>query len=149
MCSRFPTSPSTGPHRRPFPHLALPDACKAVPTSASPRASDARQQRSGNFINNARAIKGNYVNLKSECYYLLSEKINDRGMYVRCNDVNIKKSLSEELEYVLRHNADKDGKLAIMPKDKVKEKLGRSPDISDMLMMRMYFELRNFEFAVR
>jgi hypothetical protein len=102
-----------------------------------------------NFINNARAIKGNYVNLKSECYYLLSEKINDRGMYVQCNDVNIKKSLSEELEYVWRHNADKDGKLAIMPKDKVKEKLGRSPDISDMLMMRMYFELRNFEFAVR
>jgi len=52
------------------------------------------------------------------------------------------------LEYVWRHNADKDIKLGVMPKDKVKEKLGRSPDISDMLMMRMYFDLRSNEFIV-
>jgi phage I-like protein len=35
---------------------------------------------------------------------------------------------------------DKDGKKQIMPKDKVKEVIGRSPDFSDTLMMRMYFE---------
>ena len=35
-----------------------------------------------------------------------------------------------------------------MPKDKVKEKLGRSPDISDMLMFRMYFDLKNFEIGM-
>lgn len=97
------------------------------------------------FVNNSRALKGNYQNLKSECYYMLAEKINKREMYVRC-DIETKKSLSEELEYVWRHNADKDGKLAVMPKDKVKDKLGRSPDISDMLMMRMWFDLRNTEF---
>jgi hypothetical protein len=68
-------------------------------------------------------------------------------MYVNA-DIQIQKSLSEELEYVWRHNADKDGKLAIMPKDKVKEKLGRSPDISDMLMFRMYFELKHTDFFV-
>ena len=45
-------------------------------------------------------------------------------------------------------DADKDGKLAVMPKDKVKDKLGRSPDISDMLMMRMHFELRSTDFFV-
>jgi hypothetical protein len=101
-----------------------------------------------NFINNAKAIKGNYQNLKAECYYMLSEKINARDMYVICSDINTKKLLNEELEYVWRHNADKDGKLAIMPKDKVKEKLGRSPDISDMLMFRMYFELKHTDFFV-
>lgn len=99
------------------------------------------------FVNNSKALKGNYQNLKSECYYMLAEKINKREMYVRC-DIGTKKSLSEELEYVWRHNADKDGKLAVMPKDKVKEKLGRSPDISDMLMMRMHFELRSTDFFV-
>lgn len=99
------------------------------------------------FVNNSRAIKGNYVNLKSECYYMLAEKINKREMLVSCEDVDLRKSLNEELEYVWRHNADKDNKLAVMPKDKVKEKLGRSPDISDMLMMRMYFELRGFDFV--
>lgn len=99
------------------------------------------------FVNNSRAIKGNYVNLKSECYYMLAEKINKREMYVKCEDVTLRKSLNEELEYVWRHNADKDNKLAVMPKDKVKEKLGRSPDIADALMMRMYFELRSFDFV--
>jgi hypothetical protein len=99
------------------------------------------------FVNNSKALKGNYINLKSECYYLLSEKINKGEMYVNA-DIEIQKSLSEELEYVWRHNADKDGKLAIMPKDKVKEKLGRSPDISDMLMFRMYFELKHTDFFV-
>ena len=99
------------------------------------------------FVNNSKALKGNYVNLKSECYYMLAEKINKREMFIRCDDVNVRKSLNEELEYVWRHNADKDNKLAVMPKDKVKEKLGRSPDISDMLMMRMYFELKSFDFV--
>lgn len=99
------------------------------------------------FVNNSKALKGNYQNLKSECYYMLAEKINKREMFVRC-DIETKKSLSEELEYVWRHNADKDGKLAVMPKDKVKDKLGRSPDISDMLMMRMHFELRSTDFFV-
>jgi hypothetical protein len=99
------------------------------------------------FVNNSKALKGNYQNLKSECYYMLAEKINKREMFVRA-ELEVQKSLSEELEYVWRHNADKDIKLGVMPKDKVKEKLGRSPDISDMLMMRMYFDLRSNEFIV-
>jgi phage terminase large subunit len=98
------------------------------------------------FVNNSKAIKGNYQNLKSECYYMLAEKINKREMFVMA-DIEVKKQLNEELEYVWRHNPDKDGKLAVMPKDKVKEKLGRSPDIADALMMRMYFDLRGFEFV--
>ncbi len=36
-----------------------------------------------------------------------------------------------------------DGKLSIESKDKVKEMLGRSPDIGDAIMMRMYFELES------
>jgi hypothetical protein len=36
---------------------------------------------------------------------------------------------------------DKDNKLQIIGKDKIKNSIGRSPDFSDALMMRMYFEL--------
>lgn len=100
------------------------------------------------FVNNSRALTGNYINLKSECYYKLAELINQAGVWVITEDVTIKKELTEELEWVQRHNADKDGKLAVLPKDKVKEHLGRSPDISDALMMRMWFELKKFEFVV-
>lgn len=98
------------------------------------------------FVNNSKALNGNYQNLKSECYYLLAEKINKRELYVRCDEIEVRKKLNEELEYVWKHNADKDGKLAIMPKDKVKEKLGRSPDIADMLMMRMHFDNKKTEY---
>jgi len=56
-------------------------------------------------------------------------------------ETEYKDQIIEELEQVKRHNIDKDGKLAVIPKEKVKELLGRSPDFSDALMMRMYFEL--------
>lgn len=100
------------------------------------------------FVNNSKALTGNYINLKSECYYKLAELINQAGVWVMSEDVTTRKELTEELEWVQRHNADKDGKLAVLPKDKVKEHLGRSPDISDALMMRMWFELKKFEFVV-
>ena len=50
--------------------------------------------------------------------------------------------LIEDLEQIKRKNADMDGKLCIIGKDEIKEKLGRSPDFSDAMMMRMYFELQ-------
>ena len=93
------------------------------------------------FKNGSKAKNGeNYNNLKSQCYFKLSEMINEGKIYI--GDKTEKETLTEELEYVKRDNVDKDGKLSIMPKDKVKEFLGRSPDMSDMLMMRMYFEVQ-------
>jgi hypothetical protein len=35
---------------------------------------------------------------------------------------------------------DNDGSKGIIPKDKVKAAIGRSPDFSDCLAMRMFFE---------
>ena len=46
-----------------------------------------------------------------------------------------------EFEMVKQHDVDKDNKLAITPKDKIKQLLGRSPDIADALIMRYFFEL--------
>jgi hypothetical protein len=37
-------------------------------------------------------------------------------------------------------DADKDGKLRLMPKEKIKEYIGRSPDWLDCFIMRMWFE---------
>jgi hypothetical protein len=53
-----------------------------------------------------------------------------------------KDMLIEDLEQMKRKDADKDGKLKILGKDEVKERLGRSPDFGDALMMRMFFELK-------
>lgn len=108
------------------------------------------------FVNNSTALpnpvkpqideKGNikpenYANLKSQCYFRLAERINKGQMFIDCKDTNIKGKIIQELEQVKQHNMDKDGKRQVLPKDKVKELIGRSPDFSDALMMREWFDL--------
>jgi phage terminase large subunit len=100
------------------------------------------------FVNNSRPLPNpithedeNFANLKSQCYFKLAERINKSGLYIDCKDVEIKKLIIQELEQVKQHNMDKDGKKQVLPKDKVKEIIGRSPDFSDTLMMREWFEL--------
>jgi hypothetical protein len=100
------------------------------------------------FVNNSVALdnpktfkKENYANLKTQCYYLLAEKINHRGIAIKSYDPEMKIKLIEELEQVKSKDLDKEQKLKIVPKEEVKEKLGRSPDYADALMMRMWFEL--------
>lgn len=101
------------------------------------------------FVNNSRPLPNpvthedeNYSNLKSQCYFRLAERINKGGIFIDCPDIEIKGLIIQELEQVKQYNMDKDGKKAVMPKDKIKEVLGRSPDFADTLMMREWFELK-------
>ena len=96
------------------------------------------------FVNNARAIKKeNYQNLKTQCYYKMADLINKGQIGINCHDVNIKNNIIEELEQVRTKDADKDNKLQMIPKDTVKAIIGRSPDYSDAMAMRMYYEIDN------
>lgn len=95
------------------------------------------------FVNNGKVINNeNYQNLKTQCYYKLAEYINAGKIYFQTNNTQIKDYLIKELEQVRRDKIDKDTKLAILPKEKVKQIIGRSPDYSDALMMRMYYALK-------
>ncbi len=94
-------------------------------------------------------VKGkdqNYANLKAQCTYELAQFVNDREMHI-ATDAH-RGLIEEELSHVKRDKIDHDGKLRILPKDKVKENLGRSPDFADVLMMRMLPELRGGSVAV-
>jgi len=98
------------------------------------------------FVNNSRPLENpttkeveNYNHLKSQCYFKLAEIVNGSELYIDCMSNDQKSDLIQELEQVKQWNMDKDGKKQIMPKDKLKELLGRSPDLSDMIMMRMWF----------
>jgi phage terminase large subunit len=94
------------------------------------------------FINNAKAIRGeNYQNLKTQCSYKLAELINKGQIGISTNNIKVKEHIIQELEQIRRVNIDKDSKLAILSKDKIKDLIGRSPDYSDALMMRCYYEL--------
>jgi phage terminase large subunit len=96
------------------------------------------------FVNNAKPIKKeNYLNLKTQCYYKLADLINKGQIGISCSDVNVKNYIIEECEQIRTKDADKDNKLQIIAKDNVKAILGRSPDYSDALAMRMYYEVDN------
>jgi len=94
------------------------------------------------FVNNSTAAKGEqYINLKSQCYYRMAERMNKAEYWLKCTDTQIKEHIIEELEQVKQKSVDSDGKKAIISKDLVKDILGRSPDYSDMIAYREYFEL--------
>lgn len=97
------------------------------------------------FVNNSRALKDeNYQNLKTQCYYKLADKINNNEIFFDCELSQQQKDwIAEELEQVESWDADSDGKMKIKPKTEIKQNIGRSPDYSDALAMRMYFEYKS------
>lgn len=98
------------------------------------------------FVNNSRPLKKeNYQNLKTQCYYKLASTINKGQIGITCPDVADKQAIIEELEQIKTKDADKDNKLQMIPKDQVKDIIGRSPDYADAMAMRMYYEIdQNF-----
>lgn len=107
------------------------------------------------FVNNSRplpdpkkpldasgkAVVENFDNLKSQCGFRMAELINTNGLYLECEDW-MKPLIIEELEQVKQKVLDSDMKKGLMPKDKVKEAIGRSPDFWDAILMRAWFELK-------
>ena len=103
------------------------------------------------FVSNARQIdhtknyqdkRLNFANLKAQCSYCMAEAVNDRKLSCYSEiPTEIKELIIEDLEQVKRKDPDKDTKFAIIPKDMIKELIGRSPDIGDALMMRFYFNV--------
>lgn len=94
------------------------------------------------FVNNSKALNGeNYDNLKSQCSIMMAKKICAKEVGEICNDDIVKEITSEEMEQIKIKDIDKDGRQGVVPKDKIKELIGRSPDEWDSIMMRYYFEL--------
>jgi len=102
------------------------------------------------FINNSspidvldgtNKIKPNFDNLKAQCSINMAKKICLRESGEICGDPHVIKVVSEEMEQVKIKDIDKDGKQGIVPKERIKELIGRSPDDWDSIMMRYWFEL--------
>lgn len=99
-------------------------------------------------------IAENYSNLRSQCYFLLSEFVNRHDMAIDLQyfKTNIEgftmemalEQLEEELDAVKQvpPTGAQSEKKAIIGKPLMKEDLGRSPDFADVFMMRMFFELK-------
>jgi len=88
-------------------------------------------------------VQHNYKNLKAQCWFELANYVNS-GMIgiTRSISIEAKNLLIEDLEQIKQKDPGKDAPMAVLTKDDIKEVLGRSTDVGDMLMMRMYFILK-------
>ncbi len=92
--------------------------------------------------------KVNYKNLKTQCYYLLAQAVNDVNIFITPKVAEtmldgkfVRDKIVSESRAIKRFKPDHDGKLQIIPKEQMKNILGHSPDFLDALMMRMIFNI--------
>lgn len=104
------------------------------------------------FVNNSKPVetgtKQNYANLKSQCAFLLQEKVQRWEIAIKREHLDSAKDweiLTQEMLNVYIDEKSIDGKTRIEPKDKIKARIGRSPDLLDTMIMRMYPYLRYYE----
>jgi hypothetical protein len=102
------------------------------------------------YLNNIKEFKGGntptdkekYLNMRSECYFKLSEYVNQAKIFINEENIDIREEIKVELSSIKRDKIDNDeSKLRVMRKEDIKRYIGHSPDWADVLMMRMYFEL--------
>ncbi|MBP9819370.1 phage terminase large subunit [Candidatus Woesebacteria bacterium] len=88
--------------------------------------------------------KENYRNLRSQCGFMLAEKIMNHEIAITDSSLDeaTKEMIIEDLQQLKRKETNDETVLQLIPKEEIKEALGRSPDFSDMMMMRIYFELK-------
>lgn len=98
-------------------------------------------------------MPANFTNLRSQCYFKLSEMVNNHQIAVELQyfKTNIEgytqeqaiSDLLEELDHIKEIVSNsQNARKAIISKNEIKEMIGRSPDFADIMMMRMWFELR-------
>jgi hypothetical protein len=89
-----------------------------------------------------------YFNLKTQCAFLLAEKFK-KGMVTKLKSVKLNRDIEEkiiqEFGMIQSWKVDDEKKLYIMPKDEIKQIIGRSPDFADAFIMRSIFELMKNE----
>ena len=106
----------------------------------------ADQIRGTNFVNNSKALHDqNFSNLKSQCYVKLADLFKEGKISLNIMDPNKIDELTQELLSVRLKDVDKDTKVTVASKDEMKKILGKSPDLSDALMMGMYFQIKNLK----
>ena len=133
--------------------LAFP-GCKKFNNGSAPIIPRDSQKRDRQNVGN-KDINLVFSNLKTQCYYkmrdcaksgelqLKLDKIQEFGENIEgITESSLRDYITEELDYVRRVDIDKDTKIKLLGKDKIKEELGRAPDFSDALMMRFYYDIK-------
>ena len=104
----------------------------------------ADQIRGKNFMNNSKPLHDqNFANLKTQSYVKLSDLFKSGEISINVNNPDTLDKMTQELLTIKYKKLDQDTRIQITSKDDMKKLLGRSPDISDSLAMRMYYEIKS------
>lgn len=121
----------------------------SVPRSRTVADSSGMGEYLESYLNGIKKFHGNatannkqeFANLKTECAYKLAELINKRQIKIICSDKQ-KDAIIEELGELRCDSINNDdGKKKLVDKDTMKDRIGRSPDYLDTLIMGMYFHV--------
>ena len=112
------------------------------------------------FVNNARPMTRkketeedkvihNYKNLKAQCWFELANHVNS-GWIGISKDIRVedRELIIEDLEQIKEKDPGKDQPLRVLTKEEIKDQLGRSTDIGDAMMMRMFFVVNKNEMVL-
>lgn len=85
----------------------------------------------------------NFGNLRSQCWFKFAELAKAGLIRVECDDETLKQELIDELSQIKQKNPDKEeARVYVVPKEEIKDAIGRSSDLADPLMMKMIFQLQ-------
>lgn len=126
--------------------------CRKFNNGASPIILDEKNDRGDVAIAD---VNKKFGNLKAQCYYRFAELAQACKISIKLDNINffgynnsiisrneMMEFISAELDWARRKDPEKDSKIYMYPKEKIKEELGRSPDFADSLMMRFYYEIK-------
>ena len=83
-----------------------------------------------------------FANLKAQCGFMLADDINEGAIYAKgVKDEADRELLSEELAHIKKVDTG-DAPLKLKPKTEVKVDLGRSPDFSDLFLMKKMYDIK-------
>jgi len=82
-----------------------------------------------------------YFNLRSQCFFLLREKVENCEIFVPGLEPGVQSRLERELRAIRKMETTTDQKLRVIPKSQIKEVLGFSPDLADVFSMRCVFDI--------
>jgi phage terminase large subunit len=109
-------------------------------SSPLPTRTAIRKQISYQRDNQGQNIISQFSNLRSQCVFKLAELIEKHK--ISCTKANDADEIVEDITAHKQKDPEKDDrKLSVTPKDEIKENIGRSPDVGDTFIMRMWFEL--------
>lgn len=119
------------------------DLASAVPFVGASAA--IKTDKDGTDLQKQAGRKPGFRNLRAQCFFRLAKRLDDCGIFFDTNSVHLQERTRQELLATRQAKTKEGDPLLIVPKDQIKEAIGHSPGIADVLSMREVFDLQPYK----